>query len=115
MEQSFSASGYEVVIASSAEEARDALTNNPTDLLFLDIQLPGMNGMDFAREIMTNNPVAVCFAMTGYATVYHFKECRATGFEDYFVKPFRVIDLLESAETALRKIERWRSDSRGAL
>lgn len=115
MDGHFTASGYEVFRASSAEEARETLKENPVDLLFLDIQLPGMNGMDFAREVTDQNPVAICFAMTGYATVFHFKECRAAGFEDYYVKPFNIKLMVKSADSALTKIERWRDESRGAL
>ncbi len=104
----FEDEGYEVVTAESAEDALEILKNENFQVQFLDLQLPGMNGLDLCREIRPNNPVAILFAMTGYASVFHLVDCREAGFDDYFVKPFDVKLLKQATAQAFEKIDRWR-------
>lgn len=108
----FEDDGYEVVTAESAEEALEILKERSFHVQFLDLQLPGMNGLDLCREIRPNNPVAILFAMTGYASVFHLVDCREAGFDDYFVKPFDVKLLKQVTSQAFERIDRWRRGGR---
>lgn len=66
----------------SASKAKEWLVDNDTDLIFLDIEMPGMNGIEFARQIPESNMVIFTTAYSEYAV---------DGFEldalDYLVKP----------------------------
>lgn len=107
--QFFSGAGYTVQTAETAEEALEIMRKNPFWVLFLDLNLPGMNGVELCRQIHQEYPMAVAYAVTGYASLFELSDCRAAGFEDYFTKPARLSDLLQAAEHAFLKLERWRS------
>ena len=77
-------------------------------VLFLDLNLPGMNGVDLCREIRKQYPMSIAYAVTGYASLFELSDCRDAGFEDYFTKPASLSDLLEAAEHAFKKLARWR-------
>ena len=46
--------------------------------------------------------------MTGYATIFEAVECREAGFDDYYIKPISLKQLLKAAEDSLEKLERWK-------
>ena len=106
--QAFAKAGYEVTTAESAEEALEIFEKERFWVLFLDLNLPGMNGVDLCREIRKQYPMAIPYAVTGYASLFELSDCRDAGFEDYFTKPASLSDLLEAAEYAFKKLARWR-------
>jgi DNA-binding response OmpR family regulator len=101
--------GYAVRTADSAEAALKLMTATPADLLYLDLNLPGMNGMELGRQIRKHWPWAITIAVTGYASVFQLVDCREAGFDDYFIKPLNLDDLLGTADHAFKKIQRWRA------
>ena len=104
----FTRAGYGVTTAESAEEALEIVKKEPFWVLFLDLNLPGMNGVDLCREIRKQYPMAIPYAVTGYASLFELSDCRDAGFEDYFTKPASLSDLLEAAEHAFKKLARWK-------
>lgn len=106
--RSFERAGYVVVTAQSAEEALEILPKTPCNVLFLDLDLPGMDGIELCRRIRKEWPMAIPYAVTGYTTLYQLMECREAGFEDYFPKPAKMADLKKAAEHAFEKLERWK-------
>lgn len=106
--QSFTRAGYEVTTAESAEEALEILKKEQFWVLFLDLNLPGMSGIDLCRQIRKRYPMAIPYAVTGYASLFELSDCRDAGFEDYFTKPANLSDLLEAAEQAFKKLARWK-------
>lgn len=108
VEQALSGSGIEVLKAGSGEEALEVIKENKISVFLLDLQLPGMNGIELCRQINQENPVGIKLAMTGYVSVFHLVECREAGFDDYFVKPFKIEFLMDRLEMAFNKIERWK-------
>lgn len=66
----------------SAESATEYIKDNPVDLIFLDIEMPGTNGLDFARKIPQQTLVVFTTAYSEYALDSY--EVNAT---DYLVKP----------------------------
>lgn len=106
--QAFSRAGYTVRAAKSAEEALDILKQEQYWVLFLDLDLPGMNGVDLCRQIRKQYPMAIAYAVTGNASLFELSDCRNAGFEDYFTKPASLPDLLDAAEHAFKKLARWR-------
>ena len=106
--QVFSNAEYMVKTAKSAEDAIKILENERYWVMFLDLNLPEMNGIDLCRKICRDFPMAICYAVTGYASLFELNDCREAGFEDYFTKPASLLDLLDAANHAFTKIERWK-------
>ncbi len=95
--------GYRADVASNGVEVLKALEQRPYDLLFLDVQMPEMDGLDAARQICQRWPAEkrpTIIAMTGNALVGDREKCLAAGMDDYISKPVRK----EELQAAL---ERW--------
>lgn len=107
--RTFATGGYSVRSAGDATEALEIMRANPAEVIFLDLNLPGMNGIELCRELRKNWPWTILIAVTGYASLFELLDCREAGFEDYFTKPVNLEDLLKAAEAAFAKVERWRS------
>jgi len=103
----FLKAGYEVRTAQSAEGALDILMDERYWVMFLDLNLPGMDGIKLCRQVHKDLPMAITYAVTAYASHFELSECRDAGFEDYFIKPVDLSDLLEAADHAFKKLERW--------
>ncbi len=106
--QAFTRAGYKVTTAESAEEALEIVRKTAFFVLFLDLNLPGMNGVELCRQIRNQYPMAIPLAVTGFASLFELTDCRDAGFEDYFAKPASLSDLLEAAEHAFKKLARWK-------
>ncbi len=107
-EQAFSRDGYKVRTAESAEEALELLKGEKIQVMFLDLNMPGMNGVDLCKEIRKDFPMAIIHAITGYSSLFELVDCREAGFDDYFTKPADLKILLQAAQDAFEKIDRWK-------
>jgi CheY-like chemotaxis protein len=105
LEQAFSSAGYAVRCAVSAEEALKILQQENIQVMFLDQNLPGMNGVDLCNQIRKASPSAVIYAITGYALPSYFADCREGGFDDCFIKPVGLKILLKVAQDAFEKLD----------
>jgi DNA-binding NtrC family response regulator len=128
MRRALSTFGYNISEAGSAEAARALLKQHEPDLLLLDVNLPGMSGLDFLREIKSSNgngPLVII--VTAHGSERMAVEAVKAGAYDYLSKPFELDDLRlvikNAAETVQlrrenyslrRRIEVERSQ-RGAL
>ena len=99
--------GYAVRLADSAEQALDVLKNETIPVMFLDIQLPKMSGIELCMKIRKKNPISVIYAMTGYATFFDIFECRKAGFDDFFKKPFSAQTIVKATGDAFERTGRW--------
>ncbi|MFO7752278.1 MAG: response regulator [Desulfobacteraceae bacterium] len=108
MENVFRKQGYETRAAESAEEALSLLENEKIHVMFLDLNLPGMNGVELCREIRKQMPMALIYAITGYASLFELSDCREAGFDDYFKKPVQINTLIKTAEDAFKTLNRWK-------
>src|SRR2546426_7301585 len=128
MRRALSAFGYNISEADSAEAARVLIKQQEPDLLLLDVNLPGMSGIDFLRELRNGNgssPLVVIITAHGSERVA--VEAVKSGAYDYLSKPFELDDLRlvikNAAETielkrenfSLRKRIEVESSQRGAL
>ncbi len=108
LEKAFAKEGYEVTSAESAEKALEILHEEIFPVQFIDLQLPGMNGIELCKKIRKDNPTSILIAITGYASVFQIVEARDAGFDDYFLKPFQVNDLVSAVKEAFKRLDRWR-------
>jgi len=76
--------------------------------MFLDLNMPGMNGVTLCERIRKDTPLAIIHAVTGYASLFELSDCREAGFDDYFYKPVKLSLLLKAAEDAFNKLDRWK-------
>ena len=108
LEKVFSRAGYRAYLAETAEEALGILEKENINVMFLDLNLPGMNGVELCRKIRKDRPIAVIHAVTGYASLFELSDCREAGFDDYFTKPANMEMLLTAAHNAFEKVDRWK-------
>jgi DNA-binding response OmpR family regulator len=107
MKEFFEMEGYTVFTAQNAQEALKLLGEEAFMVMFLDLKLPDMSGIELCKRIRRDNFVAVIYAVTGYTNFYNLMDCRAAGFDDFFVKPVDMKILLKAAGDAFEKITRW--------
>jgi len=91
----FEEAGFSVLTAGDARAALSLLTTEKIKLFFLDLNLPGMNGMELCRMIRSRTDNAVICAITGYAADFDKEKCRQAGFDYYFRKPLRLEKLIK--------------------
>jgi CheY-like chemotaxis protein len=84
------ADGYAVAGAESAEEARTILDGRTPDLILMDIQLPGMDGLEFTKELKANPATAgiPVVALTAHTMPLHERAARAAGCAGFISKPW---------------------------
>lgn len=108
LKDTFCNEGYKVRLAEGAEPAFEILREENIKVIFLDLKLFGMNGIELCKQIKKNNPTAIIFAMTGWAALYDIEECREAGFDDFFTKPVQIDMVLKAVDDAFEKLDRWR-------
>ncbi len=88
--------GYEVELAYDGHGAIDAARRFRPDVLLLDIGLPGLNGLQVARELRRDPAFAdkLFVALTGYGQAEDRRESRAAGFDHHLTKPIDEIELM---------------------
>ncbi len=88
--------GYRVEVASNGLEVIQALGRQSFDIIFLDVQMPEMDGCEAARQIRSRWSEAErprLIAMTGNAMQGDREKCLEAGMDDYISKPIRVKEL----------------------
>lgn len=81
--------GYQSVqLVATGEEAIKIIENEETDLVLLDIALPGMDGIEVLRRIKKLKPDTGVIMITGFADEEIGREAMKEGASDYIMKPF---------------------------
>jgi two-component system KDP operon response regulator KdpE len=97
-----SAEGYTIFEAGTGEEALNVFRASPPDAILLDVNMPGMSGLDTCREIRRNSDVPIL--MLTVRNAEHDKVMALdAGADDYVVKPFGMQELLARLRAALRR------------
>ncbi len=101
-------SGFETAEAETGEEAVSLAVEFNPDVALLDMNLPGMGGLDTLRELLARRPRLSCIMMTAYGTIRSAVEAMRLGALDYLTKPFDNQELLMLIQRALelRRLER---------
>lgn len=101
---------YQVQIVNSGLEAIQVAQENRFDLLLTDIKMPGIDGLETAREIKKLHPDIVCITMTGFSTMETAIKALRLGVDEFVIKPFAPEELTLAIERALEK-ERLRKEN----
>jgi two-component system response regulator HydG len=94
--------GYNVVMAEDGYQAIEAAKQTPFGLIFMDIKMPGINGVQTFREIKKINPEAVVIMMTAYSVEDLVREALEEGAYAVVYKPFDIEEILGMIKSALR-------------
>ena len=95
--------GYEVEDAKTGEEALRKLRDYRPDLVLLDINMPGMSGLETCRAIRTDPNVAIVM-LTVHNTEAAKVEALDAGADDFVTKPFSTPELLARIRAVLRRV-----------
>lgn len=105
-EETFHDTDYALRSAENADQALDILNGKNIDVIFLDLKLFGMNGIELCRQIRKSKPVSLIYAITGWSTLFEIEECREAGFDDYFTKPVTIELIIKAVDDAFEKLNR---------
>jgi len=92
--------GHNVVLVENGYQAIEAAKQVPFDLVFMDIKMPGINGVQTFREVKKINPQAAVIMMTAYSVEGLVREALEEGAYAVVYKPFdmeHVVSIIESA------------------
>jgi two-component system KDP operon response regulator KdpE len=103
MRTTLSSQGYSVIEAKSGEEALEKLRAERTDLILLDVNMPGMSGLDTCRAIRRTTDVPIIM-LTVRNTEKDKVQALDAGADDYVVKPFGAEELMARIRAALRRV-----------
>jgi DNA-binding NtrC family response regulator len=81
--------GHVVEIASSGFEALEKLEKYPFQLLFVDIKMPGMDGIELLEKVKTDYPDTLVIIITAYGSIDSAVSAMRIGATDYLLKPFK--------------------------
>lgn len=105
---------YEIVSVPSGDEAIARLTEEAFDLVFTDLKMPGMDGIEVIRRSKEVRPGTDVVMMTGFSTVESAVDAMKYGALDYILKPFTQSELLGIVNKAERiRNSRIRSEEEG--
>ena len=86
--------GYQVETAFNGQEAIDLTKTRPFNLIFLDLKMPGMNGLDVMKHIRKIRPKANILIMTAYGSQEYNTEAIDAGAIHVLHKPFNMVEVL---------------------
>lgn len=90
--------GYETVTAVDGYNAIEKVKNNKFDLVFTDVKMPGLSGIDTYKEIRKLDPKLLVVMMTGYSVDELLKEAFELGAYGVIYKPFDMEEVLSIIE-----------------
>ncbi|HXG01164.1 MAG TPA: sigma-54 dependent transcriptional regulator [Bacteroidota bacterium] len=94
--------GYEVSYSLSGEEGIKKYMEELPSVLLLDLRLPGMDGLQVLKEIISFDPDAIVIMITGYGSVDSAVHAIRMGATDYLQKPLSNDEITYKIESALR-------------
>ncbi len=103
MKTALTASGYIVVDAKSATEAFEKLRHDRFDVVLLDVNMPGLSGLQACPEIRANSDIGIIM-LTVRNTDADKVAALDAGADDYVTKPFSMPELLARIRANLRRV-----------
>jgi two-component system KDP operon response regulator KdpE len=102
---SLTASGFAIAEARSGEEAVEILPQRPFDLVLLDINMPGIGGVEACREIRALAPKIGIVMVTVRDAEHDMVRALEAGADDYVTKPVRFLELVARMRAVLRRVD----------
>jgi PAS domain S-box-containing protein len=86
--------GYTAALADNGRQAVEKVSREAVDLIFMDVQMPEMNGIEATGRLRAQGYTMPIIAVTANAMKEEREQCLAAGMNDFLTKPFRVKDLV---------------------
>jgi two-component system OmpR family response regulator len=103
--------GFAVATAANGAEMREALDRDPVDLIVLDLNLPGEDGLTLCRELRASNETPIII-LSARADPIDRVLGLELGSDDYLTKPFEPRELVARIRSVLRRLEHRSSERR---
>jgi len=100
MRRLLSAEGYRAEVAASGEFALEAIKELPFDVILLDVNMPGMNGLETFKKLRKVSPKSKVIMITGYGKTLKalVEEARELGVHSVIDKPFKINQITEAIQ-----------------
>ena len=95
--------GFDPMAASTAEAALRSMEHRPADILILDLNLPGMNGMELLERLHASHPDVQVIILTGFGDLEAAKRAIHLNVVDFLTKPCALGALEEAIDRARRR------------
>jgi len=98
MQKILTLEGYQVSTAASGRQALEITRSEPFHIIFLDVNMPDLNGLDTYKELRKSRPDIPVVMITGYGRSLKpiIEEAQQLGVKACIDKPFRIRQILES-------------------
>ena len=93
--------GYDVVLAANGQKGLEVFRRERPDVVVLDLNMPGMDGLTVLQEIRNLNPSQPVIILTGVGTAEEEQQVRALGVTEYVEKEFSLHRLGDSLKRLL--------------
>lgn len=103
IQQALSTQGYDVAVAVDGHTALAQLEAKPADLLLLDIQMPGMDGIEVLQKAMAQQPSLKVIMVSAHGSIDNAVDAMKLGAVDYLQKPFTPSELREAVDRVLNR------------
>lgn len=105
-EDIFAQIGHDVIAMTSADSALKYLEKDEPDLIFLDLKMPGMNGLEFLEILQSTKKNIPVVVITSHANVDTSVQAMKLGATDYIRKPFNIDELVLIVEKIVKERQR---------
>jgi chemotaxis family two-component system sensor kinase Cph1 len=100
--------GYEYTVAKDGEEALQLITRQPFDLVLMDVQMPGIDGLEATHLVRVwekekGDGHLPIIGVTAHVLTGDRERCLASGMDDYIAKPFHPDDFKDKIDRQLRR------------
>lgn len=95
--------GYVVVTAENAQDALAEMRKEEYDVVYTDIRMPGMDGVEFAERVKARRPWTPVIIVTGYGTTANEERAKAAGVSAFLHKPLSPTMIEQSAASVLEE------------
>jgi len=112
---SLTASGFSIDEAASGLDALDRVQHQNFDAVLLDVNMPGMSGLEACRQIRRLAPHAGILMITVRDAEDDKVDALESGADDYLTKPFRIRELVARIHAVLRRLQRPPEQDPGLL
>jgi two-component system nitrogen regulation response regulator NtrX len=108
------AKNYDVRTANTGQEALERLQQEVPDIVFLDINMPGMNGIETLRQIRTvHQHLPVIMVTASYQNETYFRDANSLGISGFFPKSSSLTELATIIDVSLRAHAKRRLGANG--
>ncbi len=107
--------GFATITVRSAEEAMRSLDADPRDVAILDLNLPGMDGMDLFQRLHDRHPQITVIILTGFGDLDAARRAIRLDVVDFLTKPCRLDQLEQALDRARRRVMQARIEASSPL